>query len=63
MYLHTFYIIMTMNSVYFPIQHSQVKDIQTHSKVPTEYIHKGKVIPLQARCDPEGGQRYSSTLP
>jgi len=55
MYLHTFYIIMTMNSVYFPIQHSQVKDIQTHSKVPTEYIHKGKVIPLQARCDPEGG--------
>ena len=24
---------------------------------------KGKVIPLQARCDPEGGYRYSSTLP
>ena len=24
---------------------------------------KGKVIPLQARCGPEGGQRYSSTLP
>jgi len=22
-----------------------------------------KVIPLQARCGPEGGQRYSSTLP
>ena len=27
--------------------------------------HKGKseVIPLQARCGPEGGQKYSSTLP
>ena len=24
---------------------------------------KGKVIPLQAQCGPEGGQRYSSTLP
>jgi hypothetical protein len=24
---------------------------------------KGKVIPLQARCGPEGGQKYSSTLP
>jgi len=24
---------------------------------------KGKVIPLQAQCDPEGGYRYSSTLP
>ena len=23
---------------------------------------KGKVIPLQARCGPEGGYRYSSTL-
>jgi hypothetical protein len=24
---------------------------------------KGKVTPLQARCGPEGGYRYSSTLP
>ena len=24
---------------------------------------KGKVIPLQARCGPEGGYRYSSALP
>ena len=24
---------------------------------------KGKVISLQARCFPEGGKRYSSTLP
>ena len=24
---------------------------------------KGKVIPLQARCGPEDGYRYSSTLP
>ena len=24
---------------------------------------KGKVIPLQTRCGPDGGQRYSSTLP
>jgi hypothetical protein len=26
-------------------------------------IRKGKVTPLQARCGPEGGQRYNSTLP
>ena len=26
-------------------------------------IKKGKVIPLQARCGPESGYRYSSTLP
>jgi len=36
-------------------------------KVVTEWsiIKKGKakVIPLQARCGPEGGYRYSSTLP
>jgi hypothetical protein len=25
--------------------------------------NKGKVIPLQARCGPEGGYRYSSTVP
>jgi len=25
--------------------------------------NKGKVIPLQAWCGPEGGYRYSSTLP
>ena len=25
--------------------------------------NKGKVIPLQVRCGPEGGYRYSSTLP
>jgi len=25
--------------------------------------NKGKVIPLQARFSPEGGERYSSTLP
>jgi len=24
---------------------------------------KGKVIPLQARCGPEGGWMYNSTLP
>ena len=24
---------------------------------------KGKVIPITGLCDPEGGQRYSSTLP
>jgi len=30
----------------------------------TLYIKsKGKVFPLQARCGPEGGYRYSSTLP
>ena len=26
-------------------------------------IKKGKMIPLQARCGPEGGYRYTSTLP
>ena len=26
-------------------------------------IKKAKVFPLQARCGPEGGKRYSSTLP
>jgi len=26
-------------------------------------VYKGKVIPLQAWCGPEGGKRYSSTLP
>jgi len=26
-------------------------------------MKKGKVIPLQARCGPEGGYKYSSTLP
>ena len=30
---------------------------------PFRTSKKGKVIPLQARCGPEGGQRYSSTLP
>jgi len=30
---------MTMNSVYFPIQPSQVKYIKAHSKVPTEFIY------------------------
>jgi len=27
------------------------------------FIIKGKVIPLLARCGPEGGWRYSFTLP
>ena len=27
------------------------------------YLFLSKVIPLQARCGPKGGQRYSSTLP
>jgi hypothetical protein len=27
------------------------------------YSSSCKVTPLQARCDPEGGYRYSSTLP
>ena len=26
-------------------------------------LKEGKVFPLQARCGPEGGYRYSSTLP
>jgi hypothetical protein len=28
-----------------------------------EVLTVGKVIPLQARCGPEGGYRYISTLP
>ena len=45
----------------------------SHLKIAYRMIHelcsvihengKGKVIPLQARCGPEGGYRYSSTLP
>ena len=27
------------------------------------YIYISKVKPLQARCGPDGGRRYSSTLP
>ena len=26
-------------------------------------VKEGKVIPLQGQCGPEGGQRYSCTLP
>ena len=34
------------------------------SNMGEKYLQsKGKVIPLQARCGPEGGQRYSSALP
>jgi len=33
------------------------------SKYLCVYIYEGKVKPLQARCGPEGGYRYSSTLP
>jgi len=29
----------------------------------SSHIKNGKVIPLQARCDPEGGYSYSFTLP
>ena len=32
------------------------------SKVTKIQVKNCKVIPLQARCGPEGGQRYSSTL-
>jgi len=41
----------------------EVSSIST--KISTYFIikGKGKVILLQARCGPEGGQRYSSTLP
>jgi len=39
-------------------------NITQHSSVKVNSIKsKGKVIPLQARCGREGGQRYSSTLP
>ena len=34
---------------------------QSHKMAET--CSKGKVIPLQVRCGPEGGWRYSSTLP
>jgi len=30
---------------------------------PVTVTGKCKVIPLQSRCGPEGGWRYSSTLP
>jgi len=28
---------------------------RSHSTAPAIYVKKGKVIPLQARCGPEGG--------
>jgi len=37
-------------------------DVETIDRDSTVYI-KGKMIPLQAWCGPESGQRYSSTLP
>jgi len=38
--------------------------IMSHSKIAQfNWESKGKVIPLQVRCGPEGGYRYSSTLP
>ena len=33
------------------------------SNLKIKAIKKGKVISLQARCGPEGGYRYNSTLP
>jgi len=39
------------------------KAIDTHSEYVALIKKKGKVIPLQARCGPEGEKRYSSTLP
>ena len=40
--------------------------VSDEALINVQYIvnkDKGKVIPLQARCGPEGGQRYSSILP
>ena len=46
---------------------TQAKNFLVHphalNKRTLSEILKGKVIPLQARCGPEGGQRHSSTLP
>ena len=41
------------------------KHVEFYSKNKFEKLEQlvGKVIPFQARCGPEGGQRYSSTLP
>jgi len=42
----------------------QVLQIATSvDTMPVKGKGKGKVIPLQAWCGPEGGYRYSSTLP
>jgi len=37
--------------------------VVTRDTVLTTCKSKGKVFPSQARCGPEGGQRYSSSLP
>jgi hypothetical protein len=42
-------------------KNKQVKEIKVDKS--QELIGIGKVIPLQARCGPEDGYRYSSTLP
>jgi hypothetical protein len=42
---------------------SVLKGVQLNAVMIFTAVSKGKVIPLQARCGPEGGYRYSSTLP
>ena len=46
------------------IQQQQVQiNFLTDCNLKLRVKGKGAVIPLQARCGPEGGYRYSSTLP
>jgi len=42
--------------------HAQSISLHIHTYIYI-CVYKVKVIPLQARCGPEGGLRYSSTLP
>ena len=49
----------------FMLRNQREKGLEknTVGKMQNKLKGKGKVIPLQARCGPEDGQRYSSTLP
>ena len=50
---------------YFNLYCCTVQFVVYLSNIPTNahILKKGKVIPITGLCGPEGGQRYSSTLP
>ena len=54
----------TFNGFYFlsKLSADVVSSVQILQNVVLIIKGKSKVIPLQARCDPAGGYRYSSTL-
>ena len=42
---------------------NHVKRYTSHVKRYTNHVKKGKEIPITGLCGPEGGYRYSSTVP